>query len=115
MFLTREGFERRYLSKNPVDGTNTTLPIFTNLDELELERLICYRNLIVASFNVFSAIGNEVLSLKISAALERSGRKYQISASGQMMSTTRRRLIYRYEARLWLSNTNKKPELEKMS
>ncbi len=39
--------------------------------------------------------------LKIAAALERSGKKYQISSSGQMIATTRRRLIYRREASLW--------------
>jgi len=35
------------------------------------------------------------LLLKMAACIERSGKKYQISTSGQMIATTRRRMIYR--------------------
>jgi hypothetical protein len=78
-------------------------PIFANVDELEILRLIQFRNVLRIAFLIIPPHRNEVLLLRIAACLERSGKKYQISSSGQMLATTRRRLIYRREGNLKVS------------
>ena len=55
-----EEFEREYIHKNPLDGSNTTNQIFMNLEELEIERLVQYRNIILSAFHVVPAHRNEV-------------------------------------------------------
>lgn len=86
-----------------VDRNN---PHFQNIDNLEIERLLQYRNALICAFQIIPPHRNEVMMLKIGACVERSGRKYQISSSGQMLSTTRRRTLYRIEAAAFESNVN---------
>ena len=97
-------------NSNGISGSSTTFngivtsnagnALFNNLDEVEFKRLVQFRNVLAIAYHILPAHRNEVLLLRIAACLERSGKKYQISSSGQMMATTRRRLIYRREANL---------------
>lgn len=60
LFISREEFDAQYVHKNPVDNTNTTHPLFLNVEELEMQRLLQFRNLMIAAFHVVPAHRNEV-------------------------------------------------------
>jgi hypothetical protein len=78
--------------------------LFGNIDELEIRRLLQFRNILNVAFTIIPPMRNEVLLLKIAAVFERSGHKYQISKSGQTMITTRRRYIFRQESIAYEAN-----------
>ncbi len=78
--------------------------LFSGLDELEIRRLIQFRNVLSVAFTIIPPQRNEVLLLKIAAVFERSGHKYQISKSGQTMITTRRRYIFKQESNYYERN-----------
>jgi hypothetical protein len=84
---TIQEFKEKYI--------DSTHHVFAAIDTIELNRLYLFANFLLIAFYIVPAYRNEVLLLKMAAAIERSGKKYQISTSGQMIATTRRRMIYR--------------------
>lgn len=90
---------------------------FQEIDDLEIERLVQYRNLLTAAFIIIPPKRSEVLAMRAVAVLERSGLKYPFtpattastqhsSVGGKMIGLTRRKIIYQREMSKYMKFRN---------